>query len=239
MPKVEVCLSPHLFPLFNPQMKTVVVIDILRATSTITSALANGARGIIPVETADECLAYQGSGYVLAAERKGKKVEGFDHGNSPLEYPVEVIKDKTLVLTTTNGTKAFRAAHDAEMVYAGSFLSITALSKILTAEKRDVVLFCAGWKGRVSLEDTLFAGGLIKLLTASDLFSYNGDSARIAYGFYTLFEDDLEAAVRQSSHFERLAGLDILEDVAYCFRQDEFDFVPCYNNGLITKRKSQ
>src|SRR5437016_4411967 len=124
---VEVCFSPQLFDLFNHEDHIVVVIDVLRATSSICIAFQNGVDHIIPVSSVDESMALKSQGYLVAAERNGEKIEGFDLGNSPFSYMDEHIRGNKIALTTTNGTQAIYAARNAFKVVVGSFLNLDAL----------------------------------------------------------------------------------------------------------------
>src|SRR5690606_24631136 len=136
-----------MLPLYHVEESIVVIIDIFRATSSICYGIHNGAKAIIPVSTVEECLSFKHHGHLLAAERNGMVVEGFDFGNSPFSYTVERVKGKTIVLTTTNGTRALKLSEEAYRVVMGSFLNLTTLCQWLLKEKKDVVLLCAGWKG--------------------------------------------------------------------------------------------
>ena len=130
-PRVEVCFTPNLFPLYAEDFEVVVVIDVLRATSAICTAFHYGVDKIIPVSSLEEATVYRDKGFHVAAERKGKIVEGFDYGNSPLSYKNDKLKGETLVLTTTNGTKAINIAKDIEHLLIGSLLNLDAISKYL------------------------------------------------------------------------------------------------------------
>src|SRR6195952_1059354 len=156
--KLEVCLTPALIPLYNVEDYIVVIIDIFRATSSICYGIENGATAIIPVSLVEECAAYREKGldYLLAAERDGKVVEGFDFGNSPFSYTKEKVAGKTVVLTTTNGTYALHQSIKAKRIVIGSFLNLTALCIWLTTQPEDVLLVCAGWKNTFNIEDTTF-----------------------------------------------------------------------------------
>ena len=164
MPTVDTALSLQLYPLCDQDNAIVVVIDVLRATSAICTAFENGAKEMIPVANVEEALEYQKKGFLVGAERNGEKLEGFDFGNSPYDYMDPKIKDQTLVLTTTNGTQAIEIAKDNYMVVIGAFTNITALSDWLIKQDKNIILLCAGWKGRVNLEDSLFAGAVVERL---------------------------------------------------------------------------
>src|SRR6201986_145316 len=157
-----VCLSPALIPLFKVEDYIVVIIDIFRATSSICYGIDNGATAIIPVSQVEECAAYaeKGLDYLLAAERDGKVVEGFDFGNSPFSYTREKVAGKTIVLTTTNGTHALHLSRSAKKIVIGSFLNSTAVCDWLKDQHENVLLVCLCWKNNFNLEDTLFAGAV-------------------------------------------------------------------------------
>ena len=157
--QIKVCLTPALFPLYADRKSIVVVVDVLRATSAMCTAFHNGVKKIIPVSTVEEALELKdASNHILAAERNGKQVRGFDFGNSPLQYQDNDVKGKTLVMTTTNGTKAINIAKRDHQVVIGSFLNINALVNWLSKQQKNVVILCAGWKNDFCFEDALFAG---------------------------------------------------------------------------------
>lgn len=225
MRTVQVCLTPALLHLHPIEGRVVVVIDILRATSSITYGLANGAEAIIPVANVEDCLACAGNGYLLAAERNGEVVEGFDFGNSPFSYTEEKVHGKTIVLTTTNGTKALHMAREqAAQVVIGAFLNVTVLVQWLRQQDKDVVLLCAGWKDQFNLEDTLFAGAVVHAL--KDDFVHFDDACVAAEDMYLLAKGDLRGYLKKSSHSHRLAQLNIEEDVQFCLRQDVCSVIP-------------
>src|SRR5580698_1771333 len=164
-PALYTALSPALLPLYDVSSSIVVIIDVLRATSTIATALYNGARSVIPVDSVAKCieLGRQIDG-ITAGERDGKIAEGLEYGNSPFEYPREFIGGRTLVLTTTNGTKLLHMALDrgAGQIITGSFPNLGSVCRYLLDQNLPVVLACAAWKDRVNIEDMLFAGAVIQ-----------------------------------------------------------------------------
>src|ERR1700761_9039250 len=185
-PSLEVCLSPALLSLYNVEEYIVVIVDIFRATSSICYGIENGAEAIIPVAEVDECLAYHDkqTGYLLAAERNGEVVEGFDFGNSPFSYTKEKVAGKTIVLTTTNGTQALHLSRKAKKIVIGSFLNLTALCNWLKKQDENILLVCSGWKNNFNLEDTLFAGAVVEQLKAGNFKT--DDSAIAANDLYQL-----------------------------------------------------
>jgi len=225
MPTLDICLSPELLHLFNPKGKIVVVTDILRATSCMVTGLANGVHSIIPVDTLDKCrkLGLK-KGYITAAERDGKKAEGFDIGNSPFSYMEDAVKGKTVVVTTTNGTRAISEASDAKEIIIGSFLNLDAIASYLSIKQKDVIVVCAGWKGHVNMEDTLFAGALAHILNGD--FTSKQDATDMAIHLWNLAKDDLEGFLSNCSHARRLQNLDITDDIAFCLTLNKYQVVP-------------
>jgi 2-phosphosulfolactate phosphatase len=234
MPKIEVCLTPALLHLYNIENSIVVVIDILRATSSITYGIDNGAKAIIPVMNVEDCNAYANRGYLLAAERNGSVVEGFDFGNSPFSYSKDKVDGKTIVLTTTNGTKAMRMAQEkAQQVIVGSFLNLSEVCSYLKSQQQDVLLLCAGWKDNFNLEDTLFAGAVAANL--KDEFSMADDASVVAQDMYALAKGDLREYLRKSSHSHRLVKLNIEEDVKFCLQLDICTSIPVLKGEQLVK----
>lgn len=224
MRNIEVCLTPELVHLYGTKGKVVVIIDILRATSCMTTALAHGIKSLIPVATLEECRTLQKKGYIAAAERDGKMAEGFDLGNSPFSYMDKSLSGKTIAVTTTNGTQAIAKSKEAEEIVIGSFLNRTAIINYLNTQPNDVLLLCAGWKGKINLEDTLFAGALIEGL--QDSFISENDSAITAHTLYKAAKKDMIKFLSNSSHVRRLKGLNINKDIAFCLENDVYNVIP-------------
>jgi 2-phosphosulfolactate phosphatase len=236
MPKIEVCLTPALLDLYAIENSIVVVIDILRATSSITYGIENGAEAIIPVMNVEDCLAYADKGYLLAAERNGEVVEGYDFGNSPFSYTAQKVAGKTIVLTTTNGTKAMHLAQErAYQVIVGSFLNLSVVCEYLKKENKDVLLLCAGWKDNFNLEDTLFAGAVVEQLQED--FTVGDDSSVAALDMYQLAKSDLRGYLQKSSHNHRLIKLNIEEDVRFCLKIDVCQAIPVLQGEMLVALK--
>lgn len=226
-PKLEVCLSPALLHLYNTEGSVVVIIDVFRATSTIATALYNKAKAVIPVASVDECIDLGNSidNSVTAGERNGHIVEGLQHGNSPSEYPREFIEGKTLVLTTTNGTRLLHMIHGADTIITGSFVNLSAVSDFLVKKNKNVLLACAAWKDRFNLEDTLFAGAVVNQV--KDCFDINCDSARAADTLFASMNGGKPIDfLRNSSHYRRLSAYGLENDMAYCATVDLHPVVP-------------
>lgn len=233
-PRLEVCLSPALLHLYDTRDTVVVIIDIFRATSTITAALHNGAKCVIPVATVAECISLGENipGSITAGERDGKVAEGLQHGNSPLEYPQDFIQGKTLVLTTTNGTRLLHMVKDAHEIIIGSFLNLTAICNYLMEQNKNVLLGCASWKDKFNLEDTLFAGAVVA--KTQQLFDINCDAARAArHLFQSSGGSNFIEFLKDSSHYKRLSGFGLQHDMEYCVSPDLHPVVPYLRGSEI------
>jgi 2-phosphosulfolactate phosphatase len=235
MPEVEVCFSPNVYPLFHKEEAIVVVIDVLRATSAITTAFYNGVARMIPVATIEEAQHYKEQGLIVAAERNGEIVEGFDLGNSPFGYMNGKVKGKTIAITTTNGTQAIEAAKKANQVLIGSFLNLDVLIDYLKQQKRDVLLLCAGWKSKFNLEDTLFAGAVADALISKYNYQTSCDSAIAASQLYHLAKHDLYEFLGNSSHRNRLHKLNLERDIRYCLTPNQCPVIPVMEEGVLVK----
>ncbi len=233
MATIEVCLSPQLVHLYDLEGKIVVVADILRATSTIITALSHHVERIIPVSKLEQCLAYKKLGYITAAERDGKKADGFDLGNSPFSYMSEELKGKTIVLTTTNGTEAISKSRASHTILIGGFLNISSVAKYLRNARRDTVILCAGWKGKVNIEDSLFAGALLHELGTA--FSQDTDDSHLCQALYAAAKDDMMAHIADCSHVKRLKTLGIEEDIRFCLQYNTYATVPYFDGDALVK----
>mgnify|MGYP006284725537 CR=1 FL=1 len=233
MRKIDVCLSPDLIELYDLTGKVVVVVDILRATSCMTTGIAHGVNSIKPVATLAECQELQFKGYTAAAERNGKKVDGFDLGNSPFDYMDEELRGKDIAVTTTNGTLAITKSMDAEQVIIGSFLNFSAIINYLKRIKHDVVIHCAGWKGKVNMEDSLYAGAVVDALNGQ--MDYACDAPKIVHSLYLQAKGNMLDFMQNSSHAKRLTKLSIQRDIEYCLKFDEFKNIPVLKGDHLMK----
>ncbi|TPE44623.1 2-phosphosulfolactate phosphatase [Pontibacter mangrovi] len=231
MPSIDVCFSPELLHLYDLKGKAVVAVDILRATSTMVTAFAEGAANIFPVMELEECRGFSERGCLTAAERNGIKAEGFDLGNSPFGYMGGHVQGRDIAITTTNGTRAIRLSEAAEEIVVGSFLNLQTVADHLAELGLDVLVVCAGWKGQFNLEDTLFAGALVERL--QDSFSSENDSALAAVYLYQTAKADMVAFLRQSSHVRRLEHLEIHKDIEFCLRHDVYNVLPVWRHDRL------
>jgi len=236
-PNLEVCLSPALLHLYNTRDVVVVIIDIFRATSTITAALHNGAKCVVPVASVAECIALGEiiPGSITAGERDGKIAAGLQYGNSPSEYPKEFVAGKTLILTTTNGTRLLHMVDGAAEIVIGSFLNLNVLCEFLRAQGKNVLLGCASWKDRFNLEDTLFAGAVIN--EVQDAFAINCDSARAAKHLFDSSQGNFIEFLKDSSHYQRLSAYGLEQDMAYCATPNLHPVVPfLYGEEIVVRQ---
>lgn len=231
MKQIDVCLTPDLLHLHTVENTIVVVADVFRATSCMVTAFAYGVNSIIPVATIDECRLWQERGYLAAAERNARKVEGFELDNSPFTYMNEQIRGANVAMTTTNGTLAITRSRSAVKVLVGSFLNLDAVVRYLKTERYDVMVLCAGWKGRVNMEDTLFAGALVERL--KDSYAMAEDSAIMAWRLYEQGKANLPSYLANSSHIRRLQRLGIQKDIGYCLQHDLYDIVPVLRGNAL------
>jgi 2-phosphosulfolactate phosphatase len=231
------CLSPALLNLYDISNSVVVIIDVLRATSTIATALFNGAESVIPVSSVARCIELGAAiGGITAGERDGRIAEGLHYGNSPFEYPRSFVEHKVLVLTTTNGTKLLHMALDqgAPEIITGSFPNISAVCDYLIHSGKDVLLGCSAWKDRVNLEDTLFAGAIINQI--KNHFTIHCDSSLMAEQMYQMHQNDLYSFARTTTHWHRLSKFGLDKDLEYCVTRNIADVLPQYQDGnLIVK----
>ncbi|MCT4663921.1 MAG: 2-phosphosulfolactate phosphatase [Flavobacteriales bacterium] len=236
MTNIQICFSPELFPLFSDRKSIVVVVDVLRATTTMCHALDGCVEKLFPVATVAEAMnkkdELNGSA-IYAAERDGKIVKGFDYGNSPQPFLGKEFKTQNMVLTTTNGTRMINMAKNDHEVIIGSFSNITAITNYLKDRKEDVIICCSGWKGKFCIEDTLFAGALAKNLLESKEFEHNCDSVLSSVALYNDAESDLYGYLETSSHRKRLKDLSIEEDVKICVSKDLTNVVPVLKGAYL------
>lgn len=237
MKKVEICLSPELIHLYDVKEKNVVIVDIFRATSTMMAALANDVTSITPVMDLESCRQMGKDGYVIAGERDGKTAEGFTLGNSPLSYLEKKFAGKKIAMTTTNGTVAIEKTKSfAKNIILGAFVNLKATAEFLISQEEDVLILCAGWKGKFNLEDSLFAGALV-----SSLYPHFGTDCDTSLAMRALYEGNehrLQVFMGQASHAKRLQNHNIEADIDFCLTQDIFDIIGILEDGKLVSKKN-
>ncbi len=210
--------------------KIAVVIDVLRATSVMATALSNGARWVKAVESIDEANRLRSNDVLLGGERHAHPIDGFDFSNSPLEYTPQRVHDKGIILTTTNGTLAISKCGRADEVIAGSFLNASGLTKHLILANKPVELICAGTNGEFSLDDFLCAGLICKSLKESGVLEGN-DLIRLAIKTWKEASADIHAALAESYHYNVLKSKGFIPDLEYCLQKDLLNCVPIKTRG--------
>ncbi len=231
--KLETCFSPALYESGKHHNSIVVIIDILRASSAICTAFANGATSIIPVAEVDEAKEYKRRGYLVAAERDGYVLDFADFGNSPFNFTREKVEGKTIVYSTTNGTGIINLASSAYMTVIGSFLNIGSLTRWLLRQERDVMLFCAGWKNKFNIEDTICAGAISESLLASNLFTTICDSTLAAVDLWSVAKTDLTSYIDKAAQRSRLRDKGLDDCIKFCLTNDFTEKIPVIKNGIL------
>ncbi len=231
--KLETCFTPALFEPGLHTGSTVVIIDIFRATSSICTAFEHGAESIIPVAGVEEARAYKKRGFLVAAERDGIILDFADLGNSPFNFSRENIQGKTIVYSTTNGTGIIRKASSAGRIVIGSFLNITSLCDWLISHDENVLLFCAGWKNRFNLEDSVCAGAFAERLLNSSRFSTICDSTLAATDLWLMAKKDLRGYIEKAAHRNRLKMNGLDDCIDFCLTADYTRKIPFIKNDIL------
>ena len=230
MRSIDVCLTHQDFDNYDHKGKIVVVIDVLRATSTINTILFSGAKSVKPVESLEECMKLKEDGYIVMAERMGKKVEGFDYGNSPSKIEKNLFADRDVGIATSNGTKAIVKTKGSKITLISSFLNLSKVIEYLNTNSRDTLLVCSGWKGSTNLEDTMCAGAIVAGL---ENYDYESDTVVIAKKLYEQSKDDILSSMKKSSHAKRLSGYDNIKDIEFCSEIDKQEILPYLDGDQI------
>jgi 2-phosphosulfolactate phosphatase len=235
--KVEVCFTPALYPEFRNDEAIVIIVDILRATSAIVTAFMNGVNRIIPVATLDEARHYKEKGYFVAAERDGIVRDFADFGNSPYNFKREIIENRDIVYSTTNGTHCIMMASGSYRVLIGAYLNIDALANYIQAQKRDVVILCAGWKNKFNLEDSLFAGALAEKLLGNEGYSTICDSVYASLDLWNLARADMMNYIEKAAQRHRLKKNKLDDVIEYCHTPNLTTVIPMLEENYLTRVK--
>jgi len=231
--RLEVCLSPAIYSKHADDNNLVVIVDILRATSSICAAIHNGVKKLIPVATVEEAREMKNRGYMVASERDGYVLDFADFGNSPFNFTPEKVKGKEIVYSTTNGTRCIHMASHSKAVVIGSFLNITSLADWLIQQNSPVLIFCASWKDRFSLEDTVFAGALSELLLNSGKFETICDAVTASVDLWNLAKTDLSAYIQKAAQKNRLASKGLDDCIEYCLTADQTEVIPFFADDCL------
>ncbi|MEI8135059.1 MAG: 2-phosphosulfolactate phosphatase [bacterium] len=244
--KVQVYFSPNSLDEIDLRDKTIVVIDVLRASTTITFAMNAGAREVIPVSSVDQAMKIVGNLFstltMLCGERGGKRIEGFKLGNSPSEYTPEVVSGKSLILTTTNGAVALTKAKYAHHCFVGSFVNLSAVVTTLLAlpdlDKTGLTLICSGREGDFSLEDAVCAGMMLSKLSEAMPNIDLTDSARTVLAIYKEYGNDILGTLQSSDHGKYLTSIGFANDILTASELDRVPIVPVMEQTIIKKKIS-
>ncbi|MBT4478395.1 MAG: 2-phosphosulfolactate phosphatase [Flavobacteriales bacterium] len=234
MRRLNVCLTSDLFHHYDEGDKLVLVVDILRATSVISTAFHYGISELIPVSSVEQAKQYMNKeGYIVAAERNAEPIEGIPLGNSPFQYMNDDVNNKRLVLTTTNGTKSIKLASKHEVISA-SFVNQDAVYNFIMKSKKDVVVLCSGWKGLVNMEDSIFAGILSDKLLKTNEFQSQCDSVLASVAIKRDAGNDLFSYLEDSAHRNRLKHLNMEADTKFCLNPTfKSSIIPILKNGKL------
>ncbi len=240
--KVDVVFGAGAIAPADAHGRIVVVIDVLRASTSIAVALHNGARTVVPFESADEAVAraksFDRSDYVLAGERRMQPIPGFDLGNSPSSFSASAVEGRTVLMTTSNGTAALVATQGAHEAFVGGFVNLSAVLEVLRAPERkeaQVTLVCAGNDRRFSLEDAVCAGRFVRDLAASDRSLELTDASRAVRVLDKRYGDNMARLFKDADHARALVSAGYADDLAVCGATDTYPVVPVYADRLITR----
>lgn len=235
--KLNVLFSPLSAEELHFTGKTTVVVDVLRATTTIVAALLNGAREVIPVNSVEFAMKVSGNAFggqtLLGGERNTRKIEGFHLGNSPAEYSREVVAGKSIILFTTNGSKAIVKAKFSENLLIGAFSNAGSIASRLAELNKDTVIVCAGVQGSFCIEDTICAGRIISEIQKLNEQVELSDTAKASLVLSKSSGKNLQKALSESEHGRILIENGFEADIQYCAKVNTTEVVPFYSNGVI------
>ncbi|TVR40779.1 MAG: 2-phosphosulfolactate phosphatase [Bacteroidia bacterium] len=234
---VSVCLSPLSWPLFSKEDVVVIVTDIFRASTAICAGFENGVSAIIPVETIAESEQWKAKGYISAGERDGKTLDCADFGNSPFNFMAPELKGQVIVMNTTNGTKAIKmAAEESNSVLIGAFTNLSAVCNHAISQHKEIIILCAGWKDRFSMEDSLFAGAAVEHIIREGAGDYHTvcDSAIACAELWNNARHDLPAFIEKAAHRHRLRRLGLDDIIPYSLQNNITKVVPILRGDRLT-----
>ncbi len=218
--------------------KIVVVIDMLRATSVITTAFMNGCKEVIPLLTVEEAFEKRNllnrNECILGGERRAVKIDGFDLSNSPLEYTKELVEDKTIIITTTNGTRTLTSCTSADRIFIGAMINAGAVARKLIEINKDVVIVNAGTNGQFSMDDFICSGFIINEMMKNKKSIELTDIANTALKIYKE-NDDIISYIKEARHYNVMLGLNLENDIEYCIQKNITNIVPEYKDLVIVK----
>lgn len=235
--KIDVYALPSNVQEKELKERVVVIVDVLRASSTIITALHNGCREVIPLIDIEEAIElsknYERGAFLLGGERNAQKIEGFDLSNSPYEYTSDVVKGRTVLITTTNGTKAIRKASDAKETIIGGFLNVEAVARYIGKQNADVAFICAGTDGKFSLDDILAVGAMLDAIQNMGKPMELDDLGLVCLQMYSSHKQNLRKVLEHTYHYKNLVKAGFETDVDYCIQLNLLPTIPVYREGVI------
>jgi 2-phosphosulfolactate phosphatase len=235
--KVKLYFTPAPLTEAKVRGKVTIVVDVLRASTTICTAIQNGCREIIPVGTVGDAAAIRANldrdSVLVCGEREGLKIEGFDLGNSPAEYSEQIVRNKVLVFASTNGSRAILKCAPSAVTFVGGFVNLGAIVATAAKFDKDVAIVCAGKQGNFSLEDTFCGGAIIERLLQAGNYDVSNDAAQVALMLYKNQGQSVEAVIRQADHARYLIGLGFESDIATAAALDTINVVPVLSGNKI------
>ena len=230
LPQLELCVLPQLLSGYSLSGKCVIVVNVLRTTSTIITALAHGVKQLVVADSLEKCLSLGDLGFITAGTREGEKLPSCRLNNSPQEFISDRWRGEKIVITSNNGAHAILAAKHAKSLLLGAFLNLDAVVAQLRREPQPLLILCAGKQDRLSPEDILFAGALCKPLEKLYRLS---DEIRLASQLYDAAEHNLLEFLSTYNHSKELKQTSAAEDITFCLQRSRYDIVPHYSRGYI------
>ena len=241
--KLDICLSPKLLDNYELDNTTIVIIDIIRASTTICTALSYGVEHLIALDDIEATKKLKSEGYIIAGERNGEKLDGFDLGNSPISFmDRKMLEGSKLAMTTTNGTHTLQIAIETAGKFAnteilvGAFVNYSKLRQYLSKISMNVLLVCSGWKGNPSIEDTIFAGKMAEDLMKYGRFDYITDGPNHAIMVYNEAKSNLFDFIMDYSMRFKTKASQLSQDIRYCVKEDVTEVLPLLENGKIINK---
>jgi 2-phosphosulfolactate phosphatase len=238
MPSIELCLTPDLYAHRSTlgTHHSAIVVDILRASSTLTAMAVHYPKPVAITQDMDTLRQLKREGYKIVSERDGLQSDFADYGNSPLNFMDDRLgKNTRFAFSSTNGTRTLLAVKEAKHVILGSFLNMEKVARTAAERAEDTVIVCSGWKGRFSLEDTVFAGALSEILSTKYHFHIATDAAAAALTIWQVAKENVLAYIACSEHYQRLSSFGFQESADFCFRQNIFDQVAVFKDGSVVQ----
>ncbi|HKN58069.1 MAG TPA: 2-phosphosulfolactate phosphatase [Gemmatimonadaceae bacterium] len=240
--RLDVFFTPHQAKPADTAARLVVIVDVLRASTTVATALGNGAKTVMPLEGADEVIfrskEFARSQIILAGEQKMHPITGFDLGNSPQDFTKKAVEGKTILITTTNGTRALLGVQGARDIVIASYVNFTAvlaMMKVAASSNTDIAIICAGEEGSFTLEDAACAGRYVRAIPRRTDSVQVNDAAAASVLIEKKYGDNIEKVFKESSHGQALAEAGFGDDLAAAAEVDSYPVVPIYQERQITK----